>query len=91
MLKNLLYAGIPSTAAALYCIPSSYCRILCSIRNATGKEYITEPSLIQERLGHLADIVIDGGIGGTEGSTVVDCTTGDWEIVRQGIGELQEP
>lgn len=52
------------------------------------EEYITDPSLIQESLGYLADIVIDGGIGGTDGSTVVDCTTDDWAIVRQGKGVL---
>lgn len=51
-------------------------------------EYITDPSLIQENLRNVADIVIDGGIGGIDGSTVVDCTGGDWEIIRQGKGEL---
>ena len=34
------------------------------------------------------DLVIDGGYGGTEASTVVDCTTDDFEIIRQGKGEL---
>lgn len=53
------------------------------------EEYITDPSLIQERLGHLADIVIDGGLGGAVGSTVVDCTTDEWTIIRQGRGELE--
>ncbi len=53
------------------------------------EEYITDPSLIQERLGHLADIVIDGGQGGVVGSTVVDCTTDEWTIIRQGRGELE--
>lgn len=53
------------------------------------EEYITDPSLIQERLGHLADIVIDGGMGGVVGSTVVDCTTDEWTILRQGRGELE--
>lgn len=53
------------------------------------EEYITDPSLIQERLGHLADIVIDGGMGGVVGSTVVDCTTDEWTIIRQGRGELE--
>lgn len=53
-------------------------------------EYITEPELIEEKLNHIADIVIDGGEGGHEGSTVVDCTNGSYEIVRQGKGELIE-
>ena len=54
----------------------------------TEDESITDPSLIQENLRNVADIVIDGGIGGIEGSTVVDCTSGEWEIIRQGKGEL---
>ena len=36
----------------------------------------------------LVDIVIDGGYGGTEASTVINCTTDDFEIIRQGKGEL---
>ena len=35
------------------------------------------------------DIVIDGGYGGFEASTVVDCTTDEFEIVRQGKGILE--
>jgi tRNA A37 threonylcarbamoyladenosine synthetase subunit TsaC/SUA5/YrdC len=35
-------------------------------------------------------LIIDGGIGGLEPSTVIRCTEGDYEIVRQGKGELIE-
>lgn len=51
-------------------------------------EYITDPELIEERRSYIADIVIDGGIGGFTGSTVVDCTTNEPIIVRQGKGDL---
>lgn len=53
-------------------------------------EYITDPELIEERFGSLVDLVIDGGIGNAEGSTVVNCTGDEIEIVRQGIGWLEE-
>ena len=53
-------------------------------------EYVTDPELIDEKWGDQVDLVIDGGIGGTEGSTVVDCTQGEAEIVRQGAGWLEE-
>ena len=53
-------------------------------------EYITTPELIAEKFGDEADIIIDGGIGGTEPSTVVNCTEGEAEIVRQGKGWLEE-
>ncbi|HAZ01129.1 MAG: threonylcarbamoyl-AMP synthase [Bacteroidetes bacterium GWA2_40_14] len=51
-------------------------------------EYTTDPELIHEKYEHLADAVIDGGFGDNEPSTVVDCTTEEFEILRQGKGEL---
>ena len=54
------------------------------------QEYLTEPELIHEKWGEQVDLVIDGGTGGTEGSTVVDCTQGGAEVVRQGLGWLEE-
>lgn len=51
-------------------------------------EYTTDPELIHEKYENQVDIVIDGGYGGTEASTVVDCTILDFEIIRQGKGEL---
>lgn len=51
-------------------------------------EYTTDPELIHEKYEHLVDIVIDGGYGGTEASTVVDCITDEFEIIRQGKGDL---
>jgi len=51
-------------------------------------EYTTDPELIYEKYENKVDIVIDGGYGSIEGSTVVDCTSGEPEITRQGKGEL---
>lgn len=51
-------------------------------------EYATDPELIFEKYEKTVDIVIDGGYGGLVPSTVVDCTTDNFEIVRQGKGEL---
>ena len=53
-------------------------------------EYVTDPELIDEKWGDTVDLVIDGGIGNMEGSTVVDCTQGEAEIIRQGAGWLEE-
>ena len=52
--------------------------------------YVTDPELIDEKWGDRVDLVIDGGIGNMEGSTVVDCTQGEAEIIRQGAGWLEE-
>lgn len=53
-------------------------------------EYITDPELIDEKYGDKVDMVIDGGIGGVEPSTVINCCDGEPEVVRQGKGILQE-
>lgn len=53
-------------------------------------EYMTDPELIHERYMGQVDIVIDGGYGGVEASTIVDCTGDSPEIVRQGLGILEE-
>lgn len=52
-------------------------------------EYTTDPELIYEKYSNFTDAVIDGGFGKNEGSTIVDCTTEEIEIVRQGLGVLE--
>jgi len=51
-------------------------------------EYSTDPELIHEKYENEVDIVIDGGYGGLEASTIVDCTCEPYEIIRQGKGKL---
>jgi tRNA threonylcarbamoyl adenosine modification protein (Sua5/YciO/YrdC/YwlC family) len=51
-------------------------------------EYTTDPSLIHEKWDKLVDYVIDAGYGDNVASTIVDLTTDEPEIVRQGKGEL---
>lgn len=52
-------------------------------------EYTTDPELILENYRDLVDLVIDGGYGNNQPTTVVDCTGPEPEIIRQGIGELE--
>jgi tRNA threonylcarbamoyl adenosine modification protein (Sua5/YciO/YrdC/YwlC family) len=52
-------------------------------------EYTTDPELIHERYCDLVDIVIDGGFGNVEGSTVINCTTEPFTIIRQGLGHVE--
>lgn len=51
-------------------------------------EYSTDPELIHEKYRQKVDLVIDGGYGGMEASTVVNCIDDAFEIVRQGKGTL---
>lgn len=49
-------------------------------------DYTTDPELIEEKYSNLVDAVIDGGYGNNIPSTIIDCTNGDVEIIRQGLG-----
>jgi tRNA threonylcarbamoyl adenosine modification protein (Sua5/YciO/YrdC/YwlC family) len=49
-------------------------------------EEYTDPEIIHARFSKLVDMVVDGGIGGLEYSTVVDMTEEQPKIIRQGLG-----
>jgi tRNA threonylcarbamoyl adenosine modification protein (Sua5/YciO/YrdC/YwlC family) len=51
-------------------------------------EYFNDPVEIYERYENLVSLIIDGGFGKLEASTVVDCTSGAPVIIRNGLGEL---
>lgn len=53
-------------------------------------EYTTDPELIYEKYSDLVDVVVDGGYGGNIPSTIVDCTSHEPEIIRQGKGEFED-
>jgi tRNA threonylcarbamoyl adenosine modification protein (Sua5/YciO/YrdC/YwlC family) len=51
-------------------------------------EHLTDPSLIYDQYEKLVDLVIDGGFGGIEPSTVIDCTSDNFEVIREGLGDV---
>ena len=53
-------------------------------------EYVSNPELIEEAFGGEVDRIIDGGLGGLEPSTVINCCEDEPEIIRQGKGILKE-
>ena len=53
-------------------------------------DYTTDPDVIYENFKDKVDIVISGGYGNMQASTVVDCTHDEFTIIRQGLGDLNE-
>ena len=51
-------------------------------------DYTTDPSLIYDDFENLVDIIIDGGYGNNQPSTVIDCTGDLPEVVREGLGDI---
>lgn len=60
-----------------------------SVHDDEETEYMTDPELIHERFGREADLVIDGGMGHTVPTTVVDLCGGEAAILREGRGTLR--
>ncbi|MFX0557934.1 L-threonylcarbamoyladenylate synthase [Maribacter sp. CXY002] len=52
-------------------------------------EYTTDPELIHEKWDNLVDVVIDGGYGGNVASTIIDVSSGEPELVREGKGSIE--
>ncbi|MBC7827546.1 MAG: threonylcarbamoyl-AMP synthase [Chitinophagaceae bacterium] len=60
--------------------------ISTSLPGEMVEEY-TDPEIIYENFKGLVDIVIQGGPGGIVPSTVIDCTTEEPVVIREGLGE----
>jgi len=52
-------------------------------------EYTTDPELILEKWDNLVDLVIDGGYGGNEPSTIIDFSEEEPKVIRKGKGNLE--
>lgn len=52
-------------------------------------EYTTDPELILEKWDNLVDLVVDGGYGDNQASTVIDLSKDTPEIIREGKGSLE--
>ncbi len=52
-------------------------------------EYTTDPELIFEKYSELVDVVIDGGPGELQPSTIVDCSDKEINVIRKGKGILE--
>jgi len=84
--KKTIGLRIPDNKIALAIIETLGHPILSASFPGENIEDYTDPEIIQEHWGKQIDIIVDGGIGGIIPSTVVDCTTDEYIILRQGAG-----
>jgi tRNA threonylcarbamoyl adenosine modification protein (Sua5/YciO/YrdC/YwlC family) len=52
-------------------------------------EYFSDPEVIHQQYSNVVDLVIDGGHGNIYPSTVIDCSKGEFEVLREGLGSLE--
>lgn len=70
--------GVPLLAASL------------PIDEGGDEGYFVNPELINEALGERVDVIVDGGMGRAMVTTVVDLTSDEWQVIRQGEGEFEK-
>jgi tRNA threonylcarbamoyl adenosine modification protein (Sua5/YciO/YrdC/YwlC family) len=88
--KSTIGLRIPDNKICLALCEAVGHPILSASLPGENVEDYTDPEIIFEQFKDKVDFVLDGGIGGTAPSTIVDCTTDEWNIVRQGLGIFQD-
>ena len=88
--KNTIGLRIPDNNIARTIVHELGHPILSASLPGEMVEEYTDPDLMYENFKNLVDIVIDGGAGSMEPSTVVDCTKEPYEIIRMGAGAWGE-
>ena len=87
--KHSVGARIPQNATALALVEQVGEPLLSSTLLLPGDEDpLTHAEDVVERLGNDIDIVIDSGVPGTVPTTVIDFTSGDPVVVREGAGDV---
>ncbi len=51
-------------------------------------EYFSDPEVIHQQYEKMVDLVIDGGFGNIYPSTVIDCSTDEITVIREGLGSI---
>ena len=88
--KDTIGIRIPDNKIARWIVQELGNPILSATLPGDYVEDYTDPETIHEKFEKLVDIVIDGGTGGTEPSTVIDYTGNEPVVIRQGVGALQQ-
>jgi len=84
--KSTIGLRIPDNIIASAIVAALEHPILSASLPGEMVEDFTDPSVIHQIFEKLVDIVIDGGIGGMIPSTIIDCTTDDYTVIREGAG-----
>ena len=84
--KNTIGLRIPDNHIASAIVAALEHPILSASLPGEMVEDYTDPYVIHQNFENLVDIVIDGGIGGMIPSTIIDCTTDDYTVIREGAG-----
>jgi tRNA threonylcarbamoyl adenosine modification protein (Sua5/YciO/YrdC/YwlC family) len=88
--KDTIGLRIPDNNIALAIIKELGRPILSASLPGEMIEDYTDPEIMHENFRNEVDVVINGGIGGSVPSTIVDCTGAEPIVIREGLGKWYE-
>lgn len=87
--KKEIGIRIPDSKIILELLGHLDAPIICtSLNSENDHEYFIDPNIIEDTFEYQVDYLLDGGLGEKMGSTILDCTNDEIEIIRQGKGEI---
>ena len=87
--KDTIGLRIPDNKIANMIVKELGRPILSASLPGEAVEDYTDPEVMYENFRNLVDIVVDGGIGGTVPSTIIDCTGDEPVLIREGLGKFE--
>jgi tRNA threonylcarbamoyl adenosine modification protein (Sua5/YciO/YrdC/YwlC family) len=84
--KDTIGLRIPDNNIAMAIVKELGRPILSASLPGELVEDYTDPEIMYENFMNDIDIVVDGGMGGTVPSTIVDCTSDEPIVLREGLG-----
>ncbi|MBS6057988.1 MAG: Sua5/YciO/YrdC/YwlC family protein [Pantoea sp.] len=79
---------VPSNPVALALLEALNEPMMSTSLMLPGNDFTeSDPEEIQDRIGKLVDLIIDGGTLGQQPTTVVDLTSDTPEVIREGVGD----
>jgi tRNA threonylcarbamoyl adenosine modification protein (Sua5/YciO/YrdC/YwlC family) len=88
--KDTIGLRIPDNKIAMAIIEELGRPILSASLPGEMVEDYTDPEIMNENFGNQVDFIVDGGVGGTIPSTIIDCTEAEPVVIRKGLGMWNE-
>jgi len=88
--KDTIGLRIPNNKIAMAIIEELGRPILSASLPGEIVEDYTDPEIMNENFGNQVDFIVDGGVGGTIPSTIIDCTEAEPIVIRKGLGMWNE-
>jgi len=81
---------VPNNNICLALVKSLGNPIISTSVGFSGREVLSDPSLIEETFGSQIDLTIDGGILVNQPSTIISLIDDRVEVIREGLGEFHQ-